>query len=347
MGHRLKLADFGSALQLKKPAAVKRWFFTEPYTAPECFAGVYTPAADMWSIGIILHVMAAGRLPFAERPKDGSYCVELPPATPKELCELVRSMLLFSHTDRLNVLELHRNSWSRPVEDAPPATVDVDLADAMQTEHNRTAPHDCLSMYRHADRHKPALPSHIALSMLYRATDDFAETASCLHFFLQRMQSTSLPLDNNETSHAKLMRDELVQLWLAFSTARTLMLSTSVNTRRAIGMFMLHVAQPALYRLCPALDNAHECNLELYNCVRNVATLLSFFGACAAEWSLVDRPLPPAHPADYLVSYCNELFCIAKTQTDAQEAQRLQSWPFELMMLLLAWNPALKHGMFN
>jgi len=35
------------------------------YTAPEIFEGKLTEKADIWSIGVILHVLLTGELPFS------------------------------------------------------------------------------------------------------------------------------------------------------------------------------------------------------------------------------------------------------------------------------------------
>jgi serine/threonine protein kinase len=337
-GHHLKLADFGSAVQLAKPPPAKfRYASTTAYMAPECTrAGgrIVTPAADMWAIGVILHMMVSGRLPeFGE----ALALAPLPADTHDELRRLITRMLQVTFTERLHVMELGMSAWSKPPLELH-TTVNGELFDAMNVEHNSRMPHRGLSMYRHPDPAACQAPPLVLerLDSTYCSMDDHLETAQCFHAFMLRMHAHVIPdvADDGETA------DALLQLWLAFASARTLMLQCNVPLRQAVGMFMLRVAQPVLYHLCPSLDGMTACSAEFFNRVRNVVGLLSFFGQCAQEWSANKRPLPAMHPALYLVKYCNAAFEFAKTRPDAE---RVRSWPGELSILLLHWNPVLKH----
>ncbi|BGP27102.1 serine/threonine protein kinase [Rhodotorula toruloides] len=68
---KVKLVDFGSAVLFNPagPAPIqneKRFHGTCTYAAPEVFAGrAYAmPPADVWSLGVLLHVLLSGELPF-------------------------------------------------------------------------------------------------------------------------------------------------------------------------------------------------------------------------------------------------------------------------------------------
>ena len=60
-GKKIWLSDFGSAVKADRA--------TEPvgtlaYTAPDFYSGSYRKSADMWSVGVVLHVLLKGHLPF-------------------------------------------------------------------------------------------------------------------------------------------------------------------------------------------------------------------------------------------------------------------------------------------
>ncbi|CAI5981199.1 unnamed protein product [Closterium sp. NIES-65] len=68
----VKLADFGLAVCLPAPSAQIRGVAgTAFYMAPEVARGrLYGREADMWSLGVVLHVLLSGRLPFYGRTED-------------------------------------------------------------------------------------------------------------------------------------------------------------------------------------------------------------------------------------------------------------------------------------
>jgi serine/threonine-protein kinase len=66
-GERPKIVDFGIAKPLGDRAAVEtsRRIGTPAYMAPELLtAGLVSPAADVWALGVILFQLATGQLPF-------------------------------------------------------------------------------------------------------------------------------------------------------------------------------------------------------------------------------------------------------------------------------------------
>ncbi|CAI5507469.1 unnamed protein product [Closterium sp. Naga37s-1] len=70
--HKIGLADFGLAVCLPAPSAQIRGVAgTAFYMAPEVARGrLYGREADMWSLGVVLHVLLSGRLPFYGRTED-------------------------------------------------------------------------------------------------------------------------------------------------------------------------------------------------------------------------------------------------------------------------------------
>lgn len=63
---RVRLLDFGLARRLERPDEdVTSEFGSLPYASPERLRhGVLSPAADLWSVAVMLYEMATGRLPF-------------------------------------------------------------------------------------------------------------------------------------------------------------------------------------------------------------------------------------------------------------------------------------------
>ncbi|KAI8471958.1 MAG: kinase-like domain-containing protein [Monoraphidium minutum] len=60
----VKLVDWGYSSFLAPGLKLHKLCGTACYLAPEVIAGTYTERADVWSCGVVLYVMLAGRLPF-------------------------------------------------------------------------------------------------------------------------------------------------------------------------------------------------------------------------------------------------------------------------------------------
>jgi calcium-dependent protein kinase len=65
-GKIIKLIDFGASaiLSLDKNRKLKEVVGSPYYIAPEVLLGSYDERCDIWSIGVILFTMLAGRPPF-------------------------------------------------------------------------------------------------------------------------------------------------------------------------------------------------------------------------------------------------------------------------------------------
>lgn len=61
----LKIADFGNSCFKSDTHGTKGVFGTCHYLAPEVFTGVYDEKIDIWSLGILLHILITGRLPYS------------------------------------------------------------------------------------------------------------------------------------------------------------------------------------------------------------------------------------------------------------------------------------------
>jgi len=63
----LKLIDFDTCQEhVPNSPKATRIVGTPGYIAPEAFKGEYTPASDLWSVGVILYILMTGDMPFSE-----------------------------------------------------------------------------------------------------------------------------------------------------------------------------------------------------------------------------------------------------------------------------------------
>lgn len=63
----VKVADFGSSIIVSSKQALTDCLGSILYVAPEVLDNFYTEKCDIWSCGIIMHVLLTGRTPFSGR----------------------------------------------------------------------------------------------------------------------------------------------------------------------------------------------------------------------------------------------------------------------------------------
>jgi hypothetical protein len=95
-----RIADFGLARLLDRRASASRVAGTPAYMAPETFDGERSVQTDLWSVGVILHQMLGGALPF---PENDLMCLlkaiadkppqPLPASTPQPIQQVVQTAL--------------------------------------------------------------------------------------------------------------------------------------------------------------------------------------------------------------------------------------------------------------
>jgi calcium-dependent protein kinase len=61
---RVKIVDFGTAQKVNPTLYMTEPFGSPYYMAPEVIRGCYTSKCDIWSVGVILHIMIIGTPPF-------------------------------------------------------------------------------------------------------------------------------------------------------------------------------------------------------------------------------------------------------------------------------------------
>ncbi|GMS98803.1 hypothetical protein PENTCL1PPCAC_20978, partial [Pristionchus entomophagus] len=85
-----KLTDFGLSKQIKAGIEMKTYCGTPSYIAPEILTNEneqYTPAVDVWSLGVVLFTAIVGYPPFAENYPDGLEMNK----------QIIKGRLIFSH----------------------------------------------------------------------------------------------------------------------------------------------------------------------------------------------------------------------------------------------------------
>lgn len=63
-GYNVKLIDFGTSATLDKHNKMTNTYGTAYYIAPEVILSNYTEKCDLWSVGVILYILLAGKPPF-------------------------------------------------------------------------------------------------------------------------------------------------------------------------------------------------------------------------------------------------------------------------------------------
>ncbi len=133
---RVKLADFGLArlLGAREPATGPLGIAGTPfYMSPEVIQGeAFLPASDVWSLGVLLHRMLSGRLPFSKSALHPLFVAiqnepapALGPETPSEVARLVSRCLEKRAANRFaDGSALHAALAARPdrgaIQQAPP-----------------------------------------------------------------------------------------------------------------------------------------------------------------------------------------------------------------------------------
>ena len=114
----VKICDFGLARRINCNGGcfISKKCGTEPYIAPEVVDGAYvTTAVDMWSIGILLHVLAVGYNPTVLKWKPGQD-LPMPPRYWRKykdtgLQDLIVACLKVKPSERITAAQALESVW--------------------------------------------------------------------------------------------------------------------------------------------------------------------------------------------------------------------------------------------
>ena len=70
---RIKLIDFGFATRFNPNQYMNRFLGSPEYIAPEVIIGYYTEKCDLWSVGVVIHMMLFHKFPFFNTPQKTLY----------------------------------------------------------------------------------------------------------------------------------------------------------------------------------------------------------------------------------------------------------------------------------
>ena len=122
---QIKIADFGMAALQQNPSHQLRTACGSPhYAAPELLRHQFYKgsAVDIWSMGVILFAMLAGRLPFDDddmnvmlaKAKRADY--KMPPHLTKEARDLIRRILVDQPAHRITMKQMWRHALLKKYE---------------------------------------------------------------------------------------------------------------------------------------------------------------------------------------------------------------------------------------
>lgn len=118
---QLKLADFGSSADFSRRRVFNEVEGTPWYVAPEVLTGDYDEKVDIWSVGVLLHILLCGYPPFdGETPSEIFEAVKRGrldlrkdpwPAISGEAKELIKGMLQKNPYRRMKLKDLLSHPW--------------------------------------------------------------------------------------------------------------------------------------------------------------------------------------------------------------------------------------------
>lgn len=143
----LKLTDFGFSNEFSPGEKLMTYCGSWKYSAPEILLQEEydPPAVDVWSLGVMLFQMVAGRLPFSEvnqsetltKIMDGSY--EMPDEISDDLQDLLSRMIVVDPKDRITVDEVLAHPWCSKVKIGGPINGLVHEVGITPEEHEKVA----------------------------------------------------------------------------------------------------------------------------------------------------------------------------------------------------------------
>ena len=117
----VKIVDFAGMTVLKPSRVLHKFIENGPYVAPEVLRGEYNEKCDVWALGVILHVMLSGKLPFTGYTSEemsisiqhGQFSLEGEEweGVSEGAKDLIKKMLTVSIKDRVSAQEALSHPW--------------------------------------------------------------------------------------------------------------------------------------------------------------------------------------------------------------------------------------------
>jgi calcium-dependent protein kinase len=117
----IKLIDFGCSKFFRKDEKHSSFIGTAYYIAPEVFKNEYDEKSDIWSCGVIMHMLLTGRIPFEgsddeeilENIQKGQITLEYVQAKgiSKKATDLVKLLLNFDSKSRPSAKQILKHPW--------------------------------------------------------------------------------------------------------------------------------------------------------------------------------------------------------------------------------------------
>lgn len=119
----VKLIDFGTAVVMKPGKKLAEVYGTAYYISPDVLNKSYDEKSDIWSIGVIMHVMLCGRPPFEgtcdeeiiKKVRVGTIDLNIEElaSVSKEGKDLLKRMLTYDPEERISAEEALNHPWIR------------------------------------------------------------------------------------------------------------------------------------------------------------------------------------------------------------------------------------------
>eukprot|EP00746_Dinoflagellata_sp_MGD_P145296 gnl/MRDRNA2_/MRDRNA2_77925_c0_seq1.p1 gnl/MRDRNA2_/MRDRNA2_77925_c0~~gnl/MRDRNA2_/MRDRNA2_77925_c0_seq1.p1 ORF type:complete len:557 (+),score=100.85 gnl/MRDRNA2_/MRDRNA2_77925_c0_seq1:124-1794(+) len=140
--NHLKLIDFGFSKVRDPNVKMEASCGTISYVAPEVLSGSYTEKCDLWSLGVIVYMMLAGRPPFNGIDDEGTVKLIMSgnykmrkkewTSTSEQARQFVRALLVVDPAKRLNAHQALEHPWISNKDEFKNTRIDVQVLTTLQ-----------------------------------------------------------------------------------------------------------------------------------------------------------------------------------------------------------------------